>query len=258
MKVASLHYRAMRALLPRGLFTYSGPKTGSPEIQELRETAFTKLPTVSNTDLLVSHFLKGKGEPINDYFSAREMQGNIRSDPLMGTGDCILSEFARQYKELATEYLGGPASRILCNVSVDALFRDKPGQIRDDGYDGAVSFHRDFDAWRWLKLFVYLTDVDEGDGHHEIYLGSHLRFPSELKAIKRYLPEELDVHFGAAKKVTGKAGTCFAENTLAFHRGTTPVNNSRLALTAVYFDDSVRGPTYRPIIQRPYWRLIAQ
>ena len=87
---------------------------------------------------------------------------------------------------------------------------------------------------------MYLTDVEEGDGHHEIYPGSHRQFPPELRAIKRYEPEQLDVHWNRLK-VIGPAGTCFAENTLAFHRGTTPVRNSRLALTAVYYDDSVLG-----------------
>ena len=239
MNVARLHYWALRAFLPRGIFSYYGPKNGSTETLALRQTGFTWLPNVTDTLPLIQHFLKG--QPLENYFSAHEMRGEIRSDPVMATGDCILSDFARKYTSLAVEFLGLPASRILCHVTVDALFRDKLGLIRGDGYDGAVNFHRDVDAWRWLKVFVYLTDVDEGDGHHEFYLGSHRQFPPELKVIKRYEPEELDHHWGSPKKVTGQAGTCFAENTLAFHRGTTPVKNSRLALTVVFLDDSVRG-----------------
>jgi len=118
--------------------------------------------------------------------------------------------------------------------------RDKPGLTRTDGYDGATNFHRDVDAWRWLKVFVYLTDVDLGAGHHEIYLRSHRQFPSEFRDLRRYQPYDLDLYW-KRMQVTGPSGTCFAENTIAMHRGTTPTITSRLAITAVYFDDSVEG-----------------
>ena len=35
------------------------------------------------------------------------------------------------------------------------------------------AFHRDPDDWRFLKLFVYLTDVDDGTGPHVYVSGSH-------------------------------------------------------------------------------------
>ena len=40
---------------------------------------------------------------------------------------------------------------------------------------GVQRFHRDPDDWRFLKLFVYLTDVDAGSGPHEFVAGSHRR-----------------------------------------------------------------------------------
>src|SRR5690606_8644383 len=42
------------------------------------------------------------------------------------------------------------------------------GQARE-----AELFHRDVDDWRFIKLFVYLTDVDAGAGPHVYVPGSH-------------------------------------------------------------------------------------
>jgi hypothetical protein len=35
-------------------------------------------------------------------------------------------------------------------------------------------FHRDSEDWRYLKVLVYLTDVDEDAGPHVYLHGSHL------------------------------------------------------------------------------------
>jgi hypothetical protein len=34
-------------------------------------------------------------------------------------------------------------------------------------------FHFDYAGWHSLNLFVYLTDVDESSGAHEIAVGTH-------------------------------------------------------------------------------------
>jgi hypothetical protein len=249
MRLASLHYRALRYLLPRGIKAHAGPDRGltrakSTVVNELLRQSVAFLPAVDHTPF-VQDFLQRRGAyyDLGEYFRLHEMRGEIRSTGLMADGSCILTEFACQkyLVEIVEEFLCLPARRIAFNVTVDALFKDKPYTTRADGYDGATAFHRDVDAWRWLKVFVYLTDVDKGSGHHEVFRGSHLKFPAELREIRRYSLTELEQHFGPHLSVTGPAGTCFAENTLAFHRGTTPIKNSRLMLTAVYFDDSVMG-----------------
>ncbi len=256
MRMSSLHYRAMRFLLPMGIRAYIGPqrKDVGSEVSELREDGFAFLKNVSvNTRELVSEFLAHvsldefqRTEDLSEYLRMREMKGLLRSSPVMASGspDCLLTKFARQESLMTVvqEYMGLPADRIVCNVTIDALFRDKAGFIRSDGYDGALSFHRDVDAWRWLKVFVYLNDVEEGGGQHDVYLGSHRDFPRKLWKIRRYSGTELEEYFpNRCFHVIGPAGTCFAENTIAFHRGAPPEKKGRLLLTAVYFDDSVRG-----------------
>ena len=48
--------------------------------------------------------------------------------------------------------------------------------------DSAQYFHFDFDRIKWLKVFIYLTDVDDNNGPHCYVKGSHLagEKPSEL------------------------------------------------------------------------------
>ena len=42
-------------------------------------------------------------------------------------------------------------------------------------------FHRDYESFNFIKLFVYLTDVDKDFGPHQYIIGSH----KENKFLKR-------------------------------------------------------------------------
>lgn len=106
--------------------------------------------------------------------------------------------------------------------------------------DAAQMFHYDLDDFRFVKFFFYLTDVDEDSGPHVVVRGSHERkrfasFQDALK-VRRYTDEEIVTLYGADSvlTITGKAGTCFAEDTLAIHKGTTPRTRARLLLQLQY------------------------
>lgn len=96
------------------------------------------------------------------------------------------------------------------------------------------TFHRDVDDWRFLKLFVYLTDVDEGSGPH-CYVRTSQASAFGWTA-KAYSQAELEDRFGADKLTTvvGPRGTTFIADTLGVHRGTAPVERPRLILQAQY------------------------
>lgn len=108
-------------------------------------------------------------------------------------------------------------------------------------------FHRDVDDWRFLKLFVYLTDVDEEAGPHCFVRTSH-RSAFGLTA-KAYTPEELERRYGAERmaRVTGPRGTCFMADTLGIHRGSPPTTRPRLILQAQYSLLPVYAFRYAPI-----------
>lgn len=87
-------------------------------------------------------------------------------------------------------------------------------------------WHRDTDDWRFVTLFLYLTDVDEESGPTQIMKTSHR---SSLS------PETIPVGFSerTVETLTGPAGSLMLVNTTALHRGLVP-KKPRLVAWARY------------------------
>ena len=107
----------------------------------------------------------------------------------------------------------------------------------------AENFHRDIDDLRFIKLFIYLTDVDEYSGPHIYATGSHRK--NVLTSVGRFPDQEVEAAVGKDSIVqfTGPAGTCFLENTFGLHRGLPPTKQARLILQPLF--------ALRPIIFGP-------
>ena len=125
--------------------------------------------------------------------------------------------------------------------------------------DGMQRFHRDTDDWRFLTLFIYLTDVDADAGPHQLIAGSHTvagmtrllegvraRNPTE-QIIGPQQSFEVDTYFrptfsafvedqfrDSTINIGGPAGTVFIANTVAIHRGLMPTAKPRLIVWARY------------------------
>lgn len=111
----------------------------------------------------------------------------------------------------------------------------------------AELFHRDVDDWRFYKLFIYLTDVDDGAGPHVFVKGS--QNDDLLLPIRRYQDEEVEKAFGKDRvmRITGKAGTAFLENTFGFHKGTLCQNKNRLLFQVQYSVLPIFAYNYQPV-----------
>lgn len=114
----------------------------------------------------------------------------------------------------------------------------------------AERYHRDVDDMKFVKLFIYLTDVDKTAGPHRFMRGSHVI--NKLTQIRRYEDAEVHAAFGAENEIefTGKAGTCFLENTYGLHRGYPPISTPRLIFQVLY---SLRPTIYGP--KRPIAKI---
>jgi len=108
-------------------------------------------------------------------------------------------------------------------------------------------FHRDPDDWRFLKLFVYLTDVDEGAGPHEYIRGSHVH-SGRLRS-SPYQDEEVLSRYGASsvERVLGPAGTTFIADTWGIHKGRVAQTRRRLIFQVTYSILPVLKCEYRPV-----------
>jgi hypothetical protein len=120
-------------------------------------------------------------------------------------------------------------------------FNDRP-----DG-EAAQLYHFDMDRIKWLKFFIYLTDVDHDCGPHSFVAGSHRTggIPRELRKrgyvrleddeVARYYPARDVVEFTAPR------GTIIVEDTRGLHKGQHIRHGHRLMLQ-FQFSNSRFGP----------------
>lgn len=104
----------------------------------------------------------------------------------------------------------------------------------NDEPEEAENFHRDNDSIRFLKFFLYLTDVGDEQGPHKFVRGSHT--DPQLLGKNRLTDEQVEAAFGSARIITikGKAGDAFIEDTFGVHKGQLPVSGRRLLLQVRY------------------------
>jgi len=126
---------------------------------------------------------------------------------------------------------------------------------RDQARDAQL-FHVDSHDFKWVKLFVYLTDVDADAGPHVMVRGSHDRAlrNERLAMLNNYDPEAAqalrttfrqgerfdDDHVAALfgtesfMSLEGRAGEAFLVDTAAIHKGLLPEKRDRLVFEALY------------------------
>lgn len=140
---------------------------------------------------------------------------------------------------IARAYLG--CSPTISGIGLNWSFPSS-GQVVD-----VQCFHRDPDDWRFFKLFVYLTDVDDHSGPHEFIAGSH-RSSGRIFS-KPYTEEEVERVYGHKRiiKIVGPKGTTFVADTWGVHRGQVPTTQPRLLLQVQYSILPILKYNYRPV-----------
>jgi hypothetical protein len=113
----------------------------------------------------------------------------------------------------------------------------------------AQYWHFDMDRIKWLKLFVYLTDVGPDNGPHSFVEGSHRAggIPPALleKGYARLTDEEVNTQYPADSFVefTAPRGTIIAEDTRGLHKGKHVIKGDRL-MFQLQFTNSLFGGEY--------------
>ena len=113
---------------------------------------------------------------------------------------------------------------------------------------GPQLFHRDYESLNFLKLFIYLTDVEGDDGSHQIIKSSHKI--NLFYKISRFSDNEIHSKFNKedCSTIDGEAGKSFLANTYAIHRGLRPIKKDRLVLCYLLSTwPSRRSPKIPPI-----------
>ncbi|MEM6894843.1 MAG: phytanoyl-CoA dioxygenase family protein [Bacteroidota bacterium] len=108
-------------------------------------------------------------------------------------------------------------------------------------------FHRDVDDYKFIKLFIYLTDVSLDNGPH-VYVETSA-YDDRFKKIRRLSDTEIEDTYGKDKinYITGKKGEAFLVNTYGIHKGLLPKEGRRLMLQVRYSINEIGVDNYTPI-----------
>lgn len=120
---------------------------------------------------------------------------------------------------------------------------------RNTDLSGAAQlYHFDMDRIKFLKFFIYLSDVDTHNGPHCYVKKSHRVKPKPVRRDGRIPDEELMANYPAAdfEEITGKAGTILAVDTSGFHKGK-PLEKGERLLFQMEFATSMFGQNYPPV-----------
>lgn len=99
--------------------------------------------------------------------------------------------------------------------------------------DHTQIYHQDPNSPNFIKMFLYLNDVDENGGPFCIVRGSHKNKFEGCYDKYRWTTAEIESIYGPEniKYLTANVGDLIIANTTAFHRGTKPMSNERTMIT---------------------------
>ena len=120
--------------------------------------------------------------------------------------------------------------------------------------DNAQLFHRDFDHERWIKIFIYIKDVNIVNGPHVFVKKSHTNVGTVGRgAFVRESDETIKKNYPNDDIVThiGKSGTIIFEDTRGYHKGLPVVEGERVLLQLEFAINPSYGNTHIKKVNNP-------
>lgn len=213
---------------------------GSENARDLKRDGFVMLPELSYEDLSKILKIAMTGDLYDPWRSElgffklddRDLKTSVAR--LRNPADYqVIADLAHSVlpAAIASNYFGAK-----CVIDSVDLWWSFP---REGNPEEAENFHRDRDSTEFLKWFVYVTDVDDNSGPHELALNS-VESSNFVKG-GRYSDNDIYQLF-ETKKFLGRSGTNFLENTYGLHRGYKPTKERRLLFQVRY---SIHGSSFR-------------
>lgn len=181
----------------------------------------------------------------------RAVRYEFAAEDLLANPDVQALLADMSFVAIAQSYLGAKPIVDVLSMWWHTGFSERPDSR------AAQYFHFDMDRPKWLKFFIYLTDVEISSGPHVFVAGSHQsrRIPASIlsKGYVRLTDKEVEKVFGKDDIVEfiGPRGTIIAEDTRGLHKGKHVENADRLILQ-IQFSNSLFGGTYPKVsFQQP-------
>ncbi len=160
----------------------------------------------------------------------------VKASKKLNLNDALLKQIAYdgKLKLVVDSYLG--YSSILRSAQ---LWITRVSPTNAASSEAAQMYHYDLDTVKWLKVFIYLSDVDIDAGPHCALPGTHLPYtkhPTLLsKLYSRLNDEELfAVQSQEPRVFTGKTGTIIIGDTKAYHKGLPVKCGERVLVQLLY------------------------
>lgn len=184
----------------------------------------------------------------------------------------LSSPMAEKYEVATSDVLNSPnAQSLLFDSGILSLAQDYLGSapildiatswfsfpVGRSSSEAATEFHFDLDRTKWVKVFYFLTDVDERTGAHLFIPGSQSdgAIPSDIlrKGYSRLADEEVARAFpkNSWASMQGAAGTILLEDTRGLHKGMPLLEGHRLVLQFQYSVDLFGGASHLSAVSRP-------
>lgn len=132
--------------------------------------------------------------------------------------------------------------------------------------EAAQLYHFDMDRVKWLKIFIYLTDVGPDDGPHAFISGSHKSngIPQEFlrRGYSRLKDEEVLRYYGPTSEriFTAPRGSILIEDTRGLHKGIAlRKGGSPRLMLQFQFSNSLFGAEYKmPKLRKLSSKILAR
>ena len=136
-------------------------------------------------------------------------------------------------KLIVDAYLGSSSELIRAS-----LWHSYPGQMLKPSSEAAQQFHFDLDTHKFVKVFIYLSDVGPENGPHVGVLGTHLSGSKNhvdlAKLYARIPDEQIHKNYNKVTAFTGGRGTTLIADTRAYHKGSQVVKGRRSLIQFLY------------------------
>ncbi|AOY84378.2 phytanoyl-CoA dioxygenase family protein [Moorena producens JHB] len=138
---------------------------------------------------------------------------------------------------LDQSFLGVAQEYLNCSPVLDsaALWWSAPFNGKGTS-EAAQEYHYDLSHLKFLKIFIYLTDVNSDNGPHCYVKGSHTRKPKALLPVGRKPDTAIGLHYPESEihELCGPQGTIIIADTRGFHKGKPLVSGNRLIFQLEY------------------------
>ena len=163
-------------------------------------------------------------------------QQYIKASTNLDLSNRILSHVANDIKLKAVidSYLGGKSK-----LRSASLWITRPSKVNKASSEAAQMFHYDLDTFKWLKVFIYLTDVNEESCANCALPGTHIPGTKNpkltAKLYNRISDEDLVLFQKEKPKIfIGKAGSLIIGDTKAYHKGIPTKKGERILIQLFY------------------------